>query len=169
MNNPIWERISSAIMHLKARSVIRRVSHSLKFPTTSAVVRNVLVILPRDLLLLDSASDFVQSLKKTYPGWKVELFDVDKLGKADLNSMRLPRQPVLDKLRQADYHLVMDLNKQRDALSAYIALMTEAPYRLELQQEESIFYNMVYQPQQNGNQIYYEPLLNYLRRLFVKN
>ncbi|MFQ5585005.1 MAG: hypothetical protein ACE5GL_11265, partial [Calditrichia bacterium] len=66
-------------------------------------MKKVLVILPRNMDHLEGALDFVQSLWKTYPLWRVELFDVDKLDKSDLNPMRIPRPQLIQRLRKADY------------------------------------------------------------------
>lgn len=167
--NSIRERMTEYLIRMKARHVARRLTQSLNFPMKANTIKKVLVILPRNLDLLDRASNFVQSLRKTYPGWRVELFDVDKLSKSDLNRMHLPRPEILSKLRSAEYHFVVDLNDTEDELSGFIALMTEAPYRLHLKANGSSYYNIVYQPQQTGEKAYYDSLLNYLRKLFVKN
>lgn len=165
----MMDRLSQFVIKLKARTVARRVNQSLNFPIRANEVEKVLVILPRDLQLLDRASVFVQSLRKTYPGWKIELFDVDKLGENDLNRVHLPKTEVIQKLKSAEYQFVLDLNEQFDHLTGFISLITEAPYRLHIQTEGSIFYNIVYQPHISDHGIYFEPLLNYLRKLFVKN
>ena len=167
--NSISSRITDYLILVKTRPVVKRLKHSMNFPVPSKVISKVMVILPRNLALLDQASIFVQSLRKTYPAWRVELFDVDKLDRNDLNRMQLPRQEVLDRLRKADYQFVLDLNDGNDRISSYIALMTEAPYRLHMRSDGKMFYNISYQPQNTNGEYYYEPLLNYLRRLFVKS
>lgn len=165
----IKARITDYLFKSKARPVARRLNQAVSFPIQSTTVKKVLVILPRDLNLIDRASMFVQSLRSTFPAWRVELFDVDKLSKSDLNRMQLPKPEILQKLRKAGYHFVLDLNVSSDRLSSFIALMTEAPYRLHLYADSSIYYNIAYQPHRNGKEIIYDPLLNYLRNLFVKN
>lgn len=167
--NSLRERFTEYLMRVKAKAVARRLVHAMNFPIQAASITKVLVILPRNLELLDRASNFVQSLRKTYPDWRVELFDVDKLSKSDLNSMNLPRPEILNKLRRAEYHFVVDLNDDSDDLSGYISLMTEAPYRLQLGAGSSVYSNIVYQPQEDVNKIYYDSLLGYLRKLFVRN
>ena len=64
---------------------------------------------------------------------------------------------------------MVDLNDSEDELSGFIALMTEAPYRLQMKTNGSSYYNIVYQPNQVDEAVYYDSLLNYLRKLFVKN
>lgn len=144
----------------------------MKLPIPSKSIKKVLVILPRNLQLIDQASEFVQELRNSYPEWRVELFDVDKLNKDELNRARLPKPEILTKLRKAGYHFVLDLNDHLDQLSSYIALMTEAGYRMHSQVDESMYYNIVYQPSANGRnekgaKLGYEQLLNYLHHLFV--
>lgn len=157
----------------KTRQVVRRLNHSVNFPAKANTIKKVLIILPRNLQLLDMASEFVQGLRKTYPGWRIELFDVDKLTKADLNRIKLPRAEILQKLKRAQYHLVLDLNEKFDQLASFITLMTEAPYRLHLQAESSIYFNIYYQPHKTDEpdevQNHYEPLLAYLKNLFVRS
>ncbi len=165
----LMDRLTQFVIHIKARPVAQRLNQSLNFPIKATEVEKVLVILPRDLHLLDRASIFVQSLRKTYPGWRIELFDVDKLGESELNHVHLPKPNVIQKLKSAHYQFVLDLNEQFDHLTGFITLMTEAPYRLHIQNEGSFFYNIVYQPQSSDRGVYFEPLLNYLRKLFVKN
>lgn len=169
--NSFKNRVTEYVIRKKAEKVSRRLSQPMRFPAKSSVVSKVLVILPRNLSGLDNASNFVESLRHTYPGWRVELFDVDKLTRDDLNRMQLPKNEILEKLRKSGYHFVVDLNESLDQLAAYITLMTEAPYRLHLHTAgTSFFYNIVYQPQQNGDHhANYQSLLDYLGKLFVRN
>lgn len=167
--NSIRDRVTEYLIRLKARAVARKLNKVLNFPAKANAINKVLVILPRNLEMLDRASNFVQSLRKTFPNWRVELFDVDKLSKSDLNRMHLPRPEVLNKLKSAEYNFVVDLNDSEDELSGFIALMTEAPYRLQMKTNGSSYYNIVYQPNQADEAVYYDSLLNYLRKLFVKN
>ncbi len=162
------DRVTEYLIQLKVKPVMRRLNQSLSFPISANSVKKVLVIMPRNLELLERASNFVQSLRKTYPNWRVELFDVDKLNKDDLNHLQLPRPRIVAKLKQADYQFVLDLNDYCDHLSGFIALMTEAPYRLRLQSQPSFYYNLVFHTQNNGDTLYYDSLLNYLRKLFVR-
>jgi len=167
--NSIRDRVTEYLIRTKARAVARKLNKALNFPAKANAINKVLVILPRNLEMLDRASNFVQSLRKTFPNWRVELFDVDKLSRSDLNRMHIPRPEILHKLKSAEYSFVVDLNDSEDELSGFIALMTEAPYRLHLNANGSSYYNIVYQPQRNGESTYYDSLLNYLRKLFVKN
>lgn len=167
----ITGKVAAYMIKKKTERITRKLQNPMSFPIRSNVIQRVLVILPRNLSLLDLANRFIHALREAYPTWRVELFDVDKLGSDDLNRMKLPKQEIIDRLRKADYHFVLDLNDKLDELSAYITLMTEAPYRLRLQSEGSLnCYNIVYHPEKNGEEkAPYESLLSYLNLLFVLN
>ena len=167
--NMIKNRLTEYLISSKARPVARRIHQAINFPIRANTIEKVLIILPRKLELLGIADKFIQALRKAYPNWRVELFDIDKLTKTDLNKIKLPRQEIVDKLRNAKYHFVLDLNDNADQTAAYITLMTEARYRLQLQADGSFYYNIAYQPQKYDQYIYYESLLSYLRKLFIKN
>lgn len=167
--NAIKNRLTEYLISSKAKPVAQRINQAMNFPIRANTIEKVLVILPRKLELLDTADKFIQGLREAYPNWRVELFDIDKLSKTDLNRVRLPRQEIVDKLRDARYHFVLDLNDHADQLAAYIALMTEARYRLQLQSDGSFYYNIAYQPHVDGKRIFYESLLEYLRKLFIRN
>ncbi len=162
-------RLTDFLISSKARPVARRIQQTINFPIRANTIEKVLIILPRKLELLDRADSFIQSLRKAYPNWRVELFDIDKLSKTDLNRAKLPRQEIVNKLRNARYHFVLDLNDSAEPIAAYITLMTEARYRLHLQSGGSFYYNIAYHPQSFDQYIFYESLLNYLRKLFIKN
>lgn len=163
------DKLTRLVVKLKSRALAKKIRQEVRFPIEASSVKKVLVIMPRNLELLDKASLFVQSLRKTYPGWKIELFDVDKLNDQELNRVKLPRQEIVHKLKSAQYQFVLDLNDHIDPLTSYITISTEAPYRLHIQAEASNFYNIIYTPQMTNEGFYYEPLLMYLRNLFVKN
>ncbi|NIV03768.1 MAG: hypothetical protein GWN59_03865, partial [Calditrichae bacterium] len=154
--NRLKKQISELIFKWKARAVARRLNQSVNFPMGANSIQNVLVILPRNLELFENASAFIQSLRKAYPKWHIELFDVDKLKKNDLNRVEMPRAEIIQKLKKASYSLVLDLNDDADQLTSFITLMTEAPYRLHLKTSDSFYYNIVYQPQKNGAPDCYE-------------
>ena len=166
--NGIKNKVKAFVIKRKTEKITQKLHQSMQFPIRSNVVQRVLVILPRNLAMLDRASQFVQSLRNNYPAWRVELFDVDKLTADDLNRMKLPKQNILDRLRKANYHFVLDLNDNLDQVAAYITLMTEAPYRLRLRAEDtSTSYNIVYQPHTPVTQKPYGALLDYLEKLFI--
>lgn len=163
----IKNRVTDYFIQLKTKGVARKLDSTLSFPIPSDTIKKVLIILPRNLESLDRASNFVQSLKKHYPKWRVELFDVDKLGKNDLNNMQLPKPEVVNKLKAAKYNFVLDLNDSNDQIASFITLMTEAPYRMNLNRDGETSYNIAFQPQRADGSIRYESVLQYLSQLII--
>lgn len=163
----IKSRVTDYFIQLKTKGVARKLDSTLSFPIPSDKIKKVLIILPRNLESLDRASNFVQSLKKHYPKWRVELFDVDKLGKNDLNNMQLPKPEVVNKLKAANYNFVLDLNDSNDQVASFITLMTEAPYRMNLNRDGETSYNIAFQPQRADGSIRYESVLQYLSQLIT--
>ncbi len=165
----IREKITDLMIDSKVKPVISRLNLRLEFPLKANVIRKVLVILPRNMEKIDAANRFVTALRKRFPHWRVELFDIDKLNDVDLNRMRLPKDEILNKLKKAGYQFVIDMDASADFLSSLITLMTEAKYRLSICEKYPRYYNLTFQPHQNGQPIQYKSLLDYLNRLFVKN
>jgi|GEM_PF-4368719 len=163
----IKNRVTDYFIQLKTKGVARKLDSTLSFPIPSDKIKKVLIILPRNLESLDRASNFVQALKKHYPKWRVELFDVDKLGKNDLNNMQLPKPEVVNKLKAANYNFVLDLNDANDQIASFITLMTEAPYRMNLNRDGETSYNIAFQPQRADGAIRYESVLQYLSQLIT--
>jgi len=165
----IREKITDLMIDSKVKPVISRLNESLNFPIKANAIRKVLVILPRNMEMIDHANRFVTTLRKRFPHWRVELFDIDKLNDADLNRMRLPKDEIINKLKKAGYQFVIDMDASTDFLSSLITLMTEATYRLSICEKNARYYNLIFQPHQNGKGIHYKSLLDYLNKLFVKN
>lgn len=165
----IREKITDLMIDSKVKPVISRLNQSLSFPIKANAIRKVLVILPRNMEKIDAANRFVTTLRKRFPQWRVELFDIDKLNEADLNRMRFPKEEILKKLKKAGYQFVIDMDASADFLSSLITLMTEATYRLSICEKYPRYYNLTFQLHQNGKPVHYKPLLDYLNKLFVKN
>lgn len=165
----VKEKIIDYILQSKVKPVMRRLNTAVNFPIQADSVKKVLVILPPKAELLHHAHQFIYALRKRYPAWRVEMFDVSKLSGDDLNRMRLPRDEILHKLKAAGYHFVIDLDESSDHLSAFITVMTEAPYRLSLTSKSATYYNLTFQPHKDGSNLYYKSLLEYLGKLFVHN
>ncbi len=164
----IREKITDLVIDSKVKPVISRLNHSLNFPIKANAIRKVLVILPRNMELIDHANRFVVALRKRFPHWRVELFDIDKLNDTDLNRMRLPKDEILTKLRKAEYHFVIDMDASTDFLSSLITLMTEATYRLSICEKYPRYYNLTFQLHENGQRVHFKSLLDYLDKLFIK-
>jgi len=97
----------------------------------------------------------------------VEIFDVDKLSQKELNILKLPNQTVIHKLKKPNYEIVIDLNVPFDPVCAFIAVLSEATYRVKFAKEDQQYFNLQCSPSQNNHRFFYQPLLDYVKRLFL--
>ncbi len=161
------EKIAGMYISLRSYKVLKRINGMLDFPVQSQEIKNVLVILPRGLNYLDEANDFVQKLRKHYPHWKIKIFDVDKIHKDNLNLLNIPAQEIIEKIKNTNYHMAIDLNEQFDTVSAFIAVMSEAAYRILFNKQDQNYFNMQCYPAHAKNGFFYQPLLDYVQSLFI--
>lgn len=164
---PIIEKIAALYISFKSRRVLKRINAMLDFPVRSGEIKNVLVVMPRGLDHLDEASRFVQELRKHYRRWKIEIFDVDKIDKDNLNLLKIPGHSIVEKIKKGDYHLAIDLNQQFDIVSAFLTVMSEAAYRIGFTDQDQRYFNMQCCSAHAGNGFYYQALLDYVQKLFV--
>lgn len=163
----VIEKIAEMYISIRSRSVLKRINAMLDFPVKSMEIKNVLVILPRGLNHLDEANRFVQNLRQQYRYWKIEIFDVDKVNKDNLNLLKIPDHSIMEKIKSANYHLAIDLNEQFDLVSAFVAVMSEAAYRISFSNQDLDYFNMQCYPTHGKNGFFYQPLLDYVQSLFV--
>jgi len=164
---PIIDKLARTYIHLKSRKVLKRIDTILNFPIRSKEVKNVLIVFPRELDHLDDANQFVQKLREGYRSWSVEIFDVDKLSQKELNILKLPNQTVIHKLKKPNYEIVIDLNVPFDPVCAFIAVLSEATYRIKFTNQEQLYFNLQCSPAQDNHRFFYQPLLDYLQSLFM--
>jgi hypothetical protein len=162
------EKLAQLYIHLKSRKVLKQINSMLDFPIKSREIKNVLILLPCQLNHLDDANKFVRNLRKNYRSWNIQIFDVDKINHTDLNILKLPDQKTVQNIKQANYQLVIDLNEEFDLISAFIAVMSEANYRLTFTTQNQNYFNMQCHPANANNGFFYESLLDYIQNLFVK-
>jgi hypothetical protein len=161
------EKLAKLYIYLKSRKVIKQINTMLDFPVKSKEIKKVLIILPRELTHLDDATQFIQELRKSYKYWKIEIIDVDKID--DLNLLNIPDQKIIEKIRNTNYHLVIDLNEQFDLVCAFIAIMSEANYRMTFNSKDQNYFNMQCHPADIKNGFFYQSLFDNLQKLFTKN
>jgi len=159
--------LAERYIHFKVKKALKKMDLSVSFPIHATSVKKVLVILPRNLELLDQASQFVQVLRRTFSYWNISMFDVDKIPESHLNWFHLPNSRHLKSIQSAGYDLVIDLNDFFDLRSAYISVMSGAPYRVHLRNHDNRFYNIFYGPNRVGSADAYRSLLQQLQTFFV--
>lgn len=162
------EKLTELYIYLKSRKVIKQINTMLDFPVKSKEIKKVLIVLPRELNHLDDANQFIQKLRKSYKHWKIEIIDVDKINKEDLNLLNIPAQRIIKKIKNTNYHLVIDLNEQFDLICAFIAVMSEANYRMTFNSKDQDYFNMQCYPTEIKNGFFYKSLFDYLQQLFTK-
>lgn len=162
------EIFAKLYIYLKSRKVLKQINTMLDFPVTSKEIKKVLIVLPRELVHLDDANHFIQELRKTYKHWKIEIIDVDKLNKNDLNFLNIPDQKTIEKIKDTNYHLVIDLNEQFDLICAFIAVMSEANYRMTFNSQNQNYFNMQCHSANKNNGFFYQPLFEYVQSFFIQ-
>lgn len=163
-----FEKLAKLYISLKSHKVLKQINNILDFPVKSKEIKKVLIVLPRGLPHLDDANQFIQELRKTYRNWKVEMIDVDKINRDDLNFLNIPGQKTINKIKNTNYHLVIDLNEQFDLICAFIAVMSRANYRMAFNVQNQNYFNMQCQRADITNGFFYKSLYDYVQRLFVK-
>lgn len=161
------EKLAEIYINRKTRKKLRSISQPLAFPIEADSIKNVLVILPGNLNYLEAANQFVRNLRETFSKWSVDIFDVDKISKEDLNRWNVPTDNILSRLIEVQYKLVIDLHTKFDLLSAFLAVMTEAPYRINLDYMGQPYFNIQYAIAGEQENRTYSPLLKKIKQLFV--
>jgi len=98
----------------KARQALKKIQHTMSFPLHATSIQRVLVIMPRDLNLIEAAHQFINRLRETFPFWDIQMFDVDKMPKEKLNWMGVPSKEYVH----------------------------GAPYRVHVENEDGSFFNI---------------------------
>ncbi len=141
-----------------------KISISVPLPLKS--VKQVLVILPRQMEYVDAAVSLVHDLKRQFSGWKFMVLDIDKMLPQKLNRLDLPNHQFISELGQKHFDLVLDLNDSYDLRIAYLLVKLKIPYRLHLAEVPDNYYNIFVQPgnKQKSNFSY---VLDYLKKIFI--
>lgn len=155
-------------INLKCRRILKRGNNKLDFPVQAKEVKKVLVLFPKEVEHLTDANEFVQKLRAEYPRWSVEIFDVDKINPKERNILRMPNRTLSNRLRKKNYNMVIDLNVPLDTVCAFIAMVSEATYRVKLANEDQRYFNMQCASSKENQRFFYQPLLEYLQNLFIK-
>ncbi|GAB4331213.1 MAG: hypothetical protein Kow0037_07610 [Calditrichia bacterium] len=122
----------------------------LLLPIETGKIENVLVILPTQMELVENALNFFHRLKKTFENWKFVVLDVTKIETNNLNKLGLPNAAFLEKLKQQDAHLIIDLNTADNLKSIHIVNSLNAPYRLSIRKTEYAVYNLHFSGRDNA-------------------
>jgi hypothetical protein len=161
------EKLTEFYIKRKTRKKLKAITQPLAFPIEADSIKNVLVILPGNLNYLEAANQFVRNLRDDFSNWSVDIFDVDKITKEDLNRWNMPSHNILSRLIEARYKLVIDLHTKFNLQSAFLTVMTEAPYRINLDYLGQPYFNIQYAIAGEQENRTYSPLFKKIRQLFV--
>lgn len=164
----ILDKLSGIYIFQKSRRRLKKANGILDFPVKAKTIKKALIIFPKGSDHLDDANRFVKELKKHYRKWSVEIFDADKINETDLNILKLPNQNITNRISEAGYSLVIDLNDRFHKGNALIAAMSEAPYRISLNNEDQPYFNLQCHSAGNSHEYFFQPLFDYLQSLFTK-
>jgi len=164
--NSLKKALRDWLIGLKSKKLLKSRRQTFQLPAAALSIHKVLVILPRQLNEIESATNFVYRLKKTYPSWKIDIFDVDKLEPTDFTVFGLPKGELLNRIQQQQYDFIIDLNTSMDLLIGYFAIKSGAVFRLHLSDDSNPYYNIAYHtdsPSQNN----FASLQSYIEKIFV--
>jgi len=106
-------------------------------------VKKVLVITPSGEELSDVFQNFLKKIVEVFSGSRVSTFDKMCLRKEDLSWLGLPNERYLKIFKDETFDLVVDLNTKQDNACSYLAALSGAPMRLNLDSGKNDFiYNL---------------------------
>ncbi len=156
------------LINLSSRKSLKSLKKTLALPIAANSIGKILVILPRNLTEIENATNFVYFLRRDYPAWKIDIFDVDKISGEDLNFLGIPRSRILKKIQQQEYDLIINLNPDADSLINYFTIQSGAPYRLHLNDFQNPYYNITYHTE-SPSEDDYASLKTYIQKIFVRD
>jgi len=139
---------------------------SVSVPLSPGKVKSVLIVLPRQMELVDAAVSLVHDLKKEFPAWRFMVLDMDKVLSHKLNRLDLPNNQFIQELSDNSFDLVLDLNDGYDLRVAYLLVKLKIPYRLHLSEIPNNYYNIFVQSGDKNSQDF-TYVLRYLKKIFV--
>ncbi len=162
----MFRGLAEKIMQHRARRELKKIKSAIHFPVQASSIQRVLVILPRDLQLIEPAHQFVNQLRQAFPAWHIQMFDVDKLPAEKLNWLKIPDSAYIQELKSQQFDMVIDLNRHGDWLVTYLAVMSGAPYRVQVENGDKQFFNIQYNTHQDAP---FGGLIEAFSRLFIRN
>ncbi len=139
---------------------------SLKYPIKSGELKNVLIILPRQMEYIDPAIVFVRRFKQHFRHWQYMILDIDKVLSDKLNFLDLPNENFIKKLSVANFDLAVDLNQEFDLRIGYLVTLLKIPYRVHLMNNDGKYYNIMVKSRSTTYQNY-DFVLKYLKTIFI--
>lgn len=115
----------------------------LVFSSEMQRVKKILVITPFGEELSDTFQNFLKKVVTVFNGSRVSTFDKSSLRKEDFSWLGLPNEQYLKIFKDEHFDLVVDLNTTQDNACSYLAALSGAPMRLNLDSGKNDFiYNL---------------------------
>ncbi len=160
--------LTEKYVKLKTWRVFKEIDKTpMAIPMPANTVRNVMIVLPRQVEYVDSAVALIRKLRRHFSRWNYMVLDLDKVLAHKLNRLNLPNRNFLQELEKNTFDLVINLNFEFDIRTAYLVVMLKIPYRVNLFPGYGNFYNVVIQPRSNDSKNF-DFVLEYLQTIFQK-
>lgn len=92
--------------------------------------KKILIILPVIHQNVQLMNDFKSNLSAALPNSSISTFGITSLRKSDTNWLGVPNKEYLNRIREEDFDLLIDLNENQDRVCTYLSALSNAPMRI---------------------------------------
>ena len=92
--------------------------------------KKILIILPVIHQNVQLINDFISNLALAFPNTSISTFGITSLRKSDMNWLGVPGKEYLNKIREEEFDLLIDLNEEQDRICTYLSALSSAPMRI---------------------------------------
>jgi hypothetical protein len=92
--------------------------------------KKILIILPVIHQNVQLINDFKTNLANAFPKSSISTFGITSLRKSDMNWLGVPGKEYLNRIREEDFDLLIDLNEDQDRVCTYLSALSNAPLRI---------------------------------------
>jgi hypothetical protein len=92
--------------------------------------KKILIILPVIHQNVQLINDFKTNLANAFPKSSISTFGITSLRKSDMNWLGVPGKEYLNRIREEDFNLLIDLNEDQDRVCTYLSALSNAPLRI---------------------------------------
>ena len=90
----------------------------------------ILIILPVIHQNVQLINNFKSNLANAFPKSSISTFGITSLRKSDMNWLGVPGKEYLNRIREEDFDLLIDLNEDQDRVCTYLSALSNAPLRI---------------------------------------
>ena len=92
--------------------------------------KKILIILPVIHQNVQLINDFKTNLANAFPKSSISTFGITSLRKSDMNWLGVPGKEYLNRIREENFDLLIDLNEDQDRVCTYLSALSNAPLRI---------------------------------------